>query len=309
MSVQLVPRSLQYLERVAQLGSIQAASREIGISASAIHRQIKALEDALGEMLFERSAHGMVVTPSGQMFLDLARDWRLDNTRLWSTLITQRGIEYGHIRIACMDGMVNGFALEFAREITGRFPHVHAEITTTSPDRAVKGVLNGDYDLAAVVNAWPDDDLIVHWSRKFPLGCLAIPDHPVARMDSISLKEFVTYPIAVQSAALSIRRLMEAHHGWIFNAAVQSVQVNSIQLMKLLVLSGQFIAATSEVDAAAELHQGLLRFVPISDKDMFQQSFSVISNALIPASATTQKIIAIAVEILEHQVVAGKPAG
>ncbi|MCB1363684.1 MAG: hypothetical protein KDK02_06150, partial [Rhodobacteraceae bacterium] len=107
----------------------------------------------------------------------------------------------------------------------------------------------------------------------------------------------------------SIRRLMEAHHGWIFNAAVQSVQVNSIQLMKLLVLSGQFIAATSEVDAAAELHQGMLRFVPINDKDMFQQSFSVISNALIPASATTQKIIAIAVEILEHQVVAGKPAG
>ena len=46
MSLRLVPRSLQYFEQVAQRGSIQAASRELGISASAIHRQITAIEDA-----------------------------------------------------------------------------------------------------------------------------------------------------------------------------------------------------------------------------------------------------------------------
>ena len=56
MSLYLVPRSLWYIEQVARLGSIQAASRELGISASAIHRQIKTIEDAMGEPLFERDA-------------------------------------------------------------------------------------------------------------------------------------------------------------------------------------------------------------------------------------------------------------
>ena len=40
MALHVLPRSLNYLETVARLGSIQAASRSIGIAASAIDRQI-----------------------------------------------------------------------------------------------------------------------------------------------------------------------------------------------------------------------------------------------------------------------------
>jgi hypothetical protein len=65
---------LQYIEQVAQLGSIQAASREYGIFASAIHRQIKSVEDALGEMLFERDAKGMTLTPAGRLKFDPISD-------------------------------------------------------------------------------------------------------------------------------------------------------------------------------------------------------------------------------------------
>ena len=86
MTLHLVPRSLHYLEQVAQFGSIQAASRELGITASAIHRQIKAIEDSLGELLFDRNTKGMVLTPTGRMLLELAREWRLDNARLWSAV-------------------------------------------------------------------------------------------------------------------------------------------------------------------------------------------------------------------------------
>ncbi|WP_347309584.1 LysR family transcriptional regulator [Defluviimonas sp. SAOS-178_SWC] len=298
MSFQLVPRSLQYLERVAQTGSIQAASRETGISASAIHRQIKLLEDALGELLFERDVQGMSLTPTGQMILDLARDWRLDSTRLVSTIEANRGIEYGHVRIAAMDGMVNGFALELSRVLAEKFPRVHARIEVTSPVNAVKGVLNGDFDLAVVVNAAPDDDLIFHWQRDYRLGCIAVPGHPVAGRDRIALKELAPHPAVFQSTALSIRRLLEVRHGWLFERALQSVEVNSIQLMKLLVLTGQFIAVTSELDAGPELRSGQLRFVPLSDSDLFQQNFAVISNVQIPASETVRKITEIAVGIL-----------
>ena len=67
MTLHLVPRSLQYMECVAKLGSIQAASRELGISASAVHRQIIILEEMLGEALFSRDKKGMTLTYSGQL--------------------------------------------------------------------------------------------------------------------------------------------------------------------------------------------------------------------------------------------------
>lgn len=298
MVLHLVPRSLQYVEQVAHLGSIQAASRELGISASAIHRQIKVIEEELGEMLFERDAKGMTLTPAGRLTLDLAREWRLDNARLWSDLQTNRGVEHGHIRICAMDGMVNGFVPELVSGIAQRFPRVQVEIEITSPDGASKGVLNGDFDFAAVANVAPSDDLEFHWSREFPLGCIVTPDHPVASKKSIEFIEFVSHPVVFQSAALPIRRLLEARHSWIFERAIRSVTVNSIQLMKLLVLSGQYVAVTSELDAGPEIRSGQLVFVPIGDPDTFRQSICLISNAQMPESIACQKIIAMAVEIL-----------
>jgi molybdate transport repressor ModE-like protein len=298
MTLHLVPRSLQYLEQVAQLGSIQAASRELGISASAIHRQITTIEDTLGEMLFERDVKGMILTPAGRMILDLAREWRLDNARLWSAVQANRGVEYGHIRIAAMDGMVNGLLPELVSRISRNFPKVEVEIEITSPDNAVKGIQNGDFDFAVVVNPAPSDDLIFHWSREFPLGCIAAPGHPVGDKPDISLRDIISNPVVFQSRALSIRKMLEARHGWIFERANNSVVVNSIQLMKLLVVSGDYVAITSELDAGPEIRSGHLRFVPIRDADVFRQKFAVVSNPRIPGSSATQKITAMTVDIL-----------
>lgn len=306
MSLRLVPRSLQYFEQVAQRGSIQAASRELGISASAIHRQITAIEDDLGELLFERETTGMTLTPAGHLILELARDWRLDNARLWSLILADRGVEQGQIRIAAMDGMVNGFVPQMVSEIARRFPRVQVCLEITSPDRAVKGVLNGDIDIAAVVNVPSDDNLSFHWTREFRLGCIATPSHPVASMDSIELRDVVSYPVVFQDSSLSIRKLLEAQHGWMFDQARNSVVVNSIQLMKLLVASGQYVAVTSELDAGPEIRSGRLKFVPISDDDIFRQKFAVISNVQIPETTVVSEVIALAVEILERH---GAPDG
>jgi molybdate transport repressor ModE-like protein len=300
MSLYLVPRSLWYIEQVAQLGSIQAASRELGISASAIHRQIKTIEEGMGEPLFERDAKGMTLTTAGQLLLGLAREWRLDNARLWSVIQASRGVQHGHIRIAAMDGMVNGLVPELVSRIASTFPKVSVAVEITSPEGATKGVLNGDFDLAAVANVGHQENLEFHWSRQFPLGVIAAPEHPIASLGTISFAELVTHPVVFQSTSLSIRRLLEARYGWIFERAKNAVTVNSIQLMKLLVQTGSYVAVTSELDAGPEIGSGRLQFVPISDKDAFQQTISLISNIRMPASTVSRQITAIALDLLER---------
>ena len=152
-----------------------------------------------------------------------------------------------------MDSMVNGFVPELIGDIDRLYPRVHVDIEITNPDGAAKGVLNGDFDIAAVANVAPHDNLKFHRLREFPLGCVATPEHPVASMERISFSEFVAHPVVFQSSALSIRKLLEARHGWIFDRAASSVTVNSIQLMKLLVLSGCYVAVTSELEAGPEI--------------------------------------------------------
>lgn len=301
MTLHLVPRSLQYLEQVAHLGSIQAASRELGISASAIHRQITMIEESLGETLFERGAKGMTLTYVGRLILDMARNWRLDSAKVQTIIQTHRGIEHGHLRIAAMDSMVNGFVFELVEKIAKDLPKVTLEIEILSPGNAVKGVINGDFDIAAVANAAPSEHLEFHWSREFPLGCIAAPAHAVATKSKIDFEELIKHPVVFQSKSLAIRNLLDAHHGWIFERAENSVVVNSIQLMKLLVMSNQYVAVTSELDAGPEISSGRLKFIPISEKDVFKQTISLVSNAQIPESIISKKVLDAAITLFQQR--------
>ncbi|MEW4467626.1 LysR substrate-binding domain-containing protein [Parasphingorhabdus sp. JC815] len=63
-------RSLEAFVRVARLGTSKAAAAELALSAPALSRRIKALEDHIGKQLFERRNQAMVLNEDGQSLLD-----------------------------------------------------------------------------------------------------------------------------------------------------------------------------------------------------------------------------------------------
>lgn len=61
--------TLVCFEAVARCGSFTSAARELSITQSAVSKQIKALEDALGCALFDRHARGIKLSKIGTVFL------------------------------------------------------------------------------------------------------------------------------------------------------------------------------------------------------------------------------------------------
>lgn len=57
----------------AEEGSLSAAARALAMTQPTLGRQVLALEEELGVVLFERSGRGLVLTPSGQDLLDHVR--------------------------------------------------------------------------------------------------------------------------------------------------------------------------------------------------------------------------------------------
>jgi DNA-binding transcriptional LysR family regulator len=53
----------------AEEGSLSAAARALGMAQPTLGRQVDALEDELGVVLFERAGRGLVLTPSGEDLL------------------------------------------------------------------------------------------------------------------------------------------------------------------------------------------------------------------------------------------------
>ncbi len=63
---------LFYFWRVAKLGHLTRAARELHTSQSAVSAQIRQLEDRIGEALFARAGRRLVLTDTGQLVLAYA---------------------------------------------------------------------------------------------------------------------------------------------------------------------------------------------------------------------------------------------
>ncbi|CAN5661140.1 LysR family transcriptional regulator [soil metagenome] len=307
MRSSLLPIVLRYVDQVARSGSIQGAAKELHVAASAINRQILQLEDELGVPLFERVPRGMRLTASGDSIVTLARRWRNDERRAASDIRQLQGINQGHVTIAAMDSHSSSFLPGLVREITDTHPKLSLSIEIGSTDEGLAALMSGKADVAAVFNPAPRRDLHVVWSSELPFGCIVAPGHPLAQAKTVSLQEVCSYPVALQSKSLQIRRYLESHYSWLLTETQSRVETNSLQLVKMLVKSGGHVAFTSELDAASEIALGSLVFVPVRDKGVESQTVSLVIDAGKPLSLIVKLVSDLLVKHIQGCLDAARP--
>ncbi|MFY0635194.1 MAG: LysR family transcriptional regulator [Vannielia sp.] len=279
MPLHIFPRALHYLETVARLGSIQAASRSLGIAASAIDRQIIGLEQDCQVPLFERHPRGMRLTAAGETAVLLARRWRADEDRLSDELREMQGKQQGTVRLAAMDSLSNSVLPMLVRRLAEDHPRINLSIDILTPQQAAQELDQATVDLAIAFNLTADKSRHVLWSAPLPFGCVVGPGHKLWGAASVALKDAAQNPIVAQSHILPVRAYLERRYGWLFDPVKPALVTNSQQLMKQVLQQGKLMAITSQMDVIAELLSGELSFVPIHEAGIRPQSLSIVVDA------------------------------
>jgi DNA-binding transcriptional LysR family regulator len=186
---------------------------------------------------------------------------------------------------------VNGFLPRVIEKLAHEHPSISLEVQIASTDDAISALLGGNRLKMAARSALPHRDVHVLWKSDLPFGCVVAPRHDLARQKTISMQEVAAYPIALQSKVLPIRRYLDARHGWLFADSQKMVETNSLQLVKSLAKSGRYVAFTSELDAAPEILDGSLVFLPVRDKGAEPQTVSIALDGRRPLSRIV-KIVA-----------------
>jgi len=119
---------------VAEAGSFTKAGDDIGLSQSAVSRQISALERELKAPLFHRHARGLILTEQGDLLFRAARDMklRLENTR--ARLVETSERPTGDLKVTTTVGLGSAWLSQRVAEFLDLYPDVRIELILTNEE-------------------------------------------------------------------------------------------------------------------------------------------------------------------------------
>lgn len=146
---------------IARTGTLGAAGRALGQSQPTMGRRLKALEKALGQTLFQRTAEGFVLTDEGAVVLGHAERMEADALSFARQLDgADRQLE-GMLRVSTSDWFGLHVLAPLCSAFTLQHPRVTIELLT---DARLYSLARREADLVARIVPFDEPDVI---QRKF----------------------------------------------------------------------------------------------------------------------------------------------
>ena len=125
---------LRIFQAAADAGSFTHAGETLGLSQSAISRQVGALEADLGAPLFHRHARGLILTEQGEMLLGAVHDVVLKLDAVRSRLIDSREKPHGELRVTTTLGLGANWLAPRLGEFVELYPEVKLQLLLSDDD-------------------------------------------------------------------------------------------------------------------------------------------------------------------------------
>ncbi len=150
--------AMKVYDRVCTLGSLSAAARDLGMSTTAVSRQLKELEDDLGVRLLNRTTRRMSPTEAGRDYAERVKALLAEVEELQDqTRRLDRGTR-GLLRISCSNVLAYTRITRLIPRFLEENPLVSVEFNLTS--RHVVGIVEEGYDVAIRFEAQNDSEIV-----------------------------------------------------------------------------------------------------------------------------------------------------
>ncbi|MFT5882342.1 MAG: DNA-binding transcriptional LysR family regulator [Crocinitomicaceae bacterium] len=176
-------RQLRYFLKVAEMGSITAAAKELRMTQPALSRQIRAFEEETGWGLLDRGAKSIRLTRAGQVVVNEGKAMVVVVDQGLARM--QREIEGGVIRIGYAPSLAGQLLKRSMSCYIQRHPRVRIDLVDSTSEEMRKKILTSEVDL--IVGAKLDDS-DMEWEILLEKHlCLAVPKtHEWGKKRSIS---------------------------------------------------------------------------------------------------------------------------
>lgn len=197
-------KQLRYFVVAGELSSVTQAARKLHVSQPSISAAIQQIEHVTTLQLFVRHhAQGLSLTPSGRQLLMRARQLVRDAEALEKFAVSLGEEVAGELRLVALPTFAPLFLPQLLRRFANRHPAVSLYCDEMTQVGIVRGLCQGDYELAFTYDLEIPDEIDFTPLYRFPPYAVVAADHPLSERDSIALRELVAYPMVLLDWAQS----------------------------------------------------------------------------------------------------------
>jgi len=198
-------KQLRMFVEVVRNDGFSAAAEAVFATQPTVSKAIRQLEDELGEVLLERSRHGVRLTPAGEIVHRRALALLGERQDMLRELEELRDLQRGELRLGLASlGSDILFAPVFAH-FRQLHPQIELHVLERGSEALEESLRAGEIELAASLLPVADD---LQWQavRTEPLVALLPRDHPLANAASLQLQDLADVPFVLFEKGFLLNR-------------------------------------------------------------------------------------------------------
>ena len=196
-------RVLRYFLTIAREGSITSAAEQLHITQPTLSRQIKDLEDELGQKLFHRSSHSMKLTQEGFIFRQRAEEIIAMVDKTSAEFLSMDKPLAGDIYIGGGETLAVSLIADLIAELRSEYPDIRYHLYSGNEADVTERLDRGLLDFGILVQ--PADLTkydCIHLPAEDIWGVVMRKDSPLAQKNKITRADLLDLPLIMSRQVL-----------------------------------------------------------------------------------------------------------
>ncbi|GAB4220089.1 MAG: LysR family transcriptional regulator [Acidobacteriota bacterium] len=264
-------RQLEMFQAIVESGSFTRAGERLFVSQSAISRQIKLLEQELGDQIFRRIHRRVHLTPAGEILLRYTRKIFNDLRQMNSEISDLTHLRRGSLHLAGGMSVCTYLFPQLLTEYQRRYPQVALRIATGVTEEILRMIRANEVDLALLSLPFDDPDLEVIPALTEELVLLMPRDHPLAAREKIEFADLAAYTFIHFERGSNTRKVIDQIFREEKVVFQNTMELQNVEITKPLVARGLGISIVPYPAVATESSRVGLVYRRIGDRRIYRE--------------------------------------
>ncbi len=262
------PNDLRLFLEVAELGSFTKAAARRRTVQSRISKQIAALEQACGGLLFRRTGRGVVPTELGKRVQARVRKWLSDTDQFFNDIRADSQVPMGEVRLAILPSAAHPLLTNVCHRLRLGYPGIRLDIREGQGSELDTLLDSGSVDMAILFrHQRPTGD--ERWLATAETYLVSQPGDPLTRAGTLDFARLAGVPLILPRRPAHWRSVLDDTARAKGFALSAELEADSLRVQKeMVVLTPGLYAVLGAFSIDEELRAGRLQAARIINPEL-----------------------------------------